>query len=118
MRFDVDLHLPGASSILDEAGLLPGGPVQKFIDSEILRLSNPKAPFRTGYLANVSPQIGTVIGSGILVYAAPYALRMYTHPEFNFYKGEHPEAGAYWVERMWTESGEQILRGAEKMVTL
>ena len=62
--------------ILAKRNLEMGGAVQKFIDSEVLRLCEPLVPFDQGTLAR-SGQINTVIGSGQVKYRTPYARRWY-----------------------------------------
>ena len=57
--------------LLQERGLLEGGKVQKFIDSECIRHMDKYTPFQTGFLKR-SVILGTVIGSGILRYVASY----------------------------------------------
>ncbi|MCR5109821.1 MAG: minor capsid protein [Ruminococcus sp.] len=49
---------------------------QKCIDSEALRRSDPYVPFRTGMMKK-SGISGTVIGSGVIEYTAPYAKPQY-----------------------------------------
>ena len=44
---------------------------QKFVDSEVLRKSDPYIPFKTGMLRD-SGILGTKIGSGRIRYLAPY----------------------------------------------
>lgn len=53
-----------------------GGRLQKFIDSEYIRSSQPYVPFRTGILT-ASATLGTVIGSGTVKFIAPYARRQF-----------------------------------------
>lgn len=110
VKFDASLDFGRVGSTLDDLGLQDAGPVQRFVDSEVVRLCDPKVPFRTGALKN-SALYATVIGSGEVVYATPYAARMYYNPQYRF--NEAPERGAYWAERMWSESGDDIARGAE-----
>ena len=90
---------------------------QKFLDSEVLRDSQPYVPFRTGYLME-SGNTGTVIGSGEIVYNAPYARRMYYGTGYNFSKAKHPQASAQWFEKAkavklkdWTSGVQRIIRG-------
>lgn len=45
---------------------------QKFVDREVLRRIEPYVPFRTGMMIK-SGKLGTVIGSGVVEYIAPYA---------------------------------------------
>ena len=56
--------------------LQSGGRVQKYIDSTVLRKSDPYVPFLSGML-KTSGISGTVIGSGTVVYNSTYARRQY-----------------------------------------
>ena len=49
---------------------------QKYIDSECIRLMSRYTPFRTGIMEK-SATLGTKIGSGHIVYNAPYARYQY-----------------------------------------
>lgn len=112
VKYDCELDLSGLKDILKERGLEPGGAVQAFVDSEIIRLADPYVPFRTGALKD-SAILNTVIGQGEIVYATPYVRRMYYHPEYNF--NGAPMRGAHWVERMWADHGDEIIRSAAQM---
>lgn len=48
---------------------------QKWLDNEVLKDCEPYVPFRTGNLAR-SGQLGTKLGSGKVIYNAPYARRV------------------------------------------
>lgn len=106
-EYDVD-------KILKKRGLEEGGRVQKFIDSECLRLSNEKAPFDQHTLIE-SGESNTKTGSGEVIYNTPYARRLYYHPEYNFSTEHNPQAGGYWFERMKQQHKERILAGARKI---
>lgn len=87
---------------------------QKFVDSEVLRLSEPFTPLLTGTLIKTGI-LGTDIGSGVVSWIAPYAKRQY-------YRGRRPGAsqtgglrGRYWFERMKEVHKNQIVRGAERV---
>lgn len=43
-------------------------------------------------------------GEALLVSSTPYARRMYFHPEYNFYQGEHNNARGKWYED-WLPGG-------------
>lgn len=99
-------------SVLKARGLEDKGAVQKYIDSEVLRLCEPMVPFDQGTLVQ-SGNINTVIGSGQVKYRTPYARRWYYMPA-SFQ--EAPRRGNYWFERMKNEGGkEKILDGARKI---
>lgn len=93
-------------------GLEVGGMVQKYIDSEVLRLSDPYVPMDTGQLKQSGTR-HTRIGSGEVVYKTPYARRMYYNPGYKFQGA--PMRGAYWFDRMKADHKEQILRGAAQI---
>ena len=80
--------------------------VQRYIDSEVIRLCEPYTPFDSGYLKNNAPRIGSVIGSGVIRYNAPYAKRQYYSN-----KGSG-QRGRLWFERMKADHKNDILRGA------
>lgn len=86
---------------------------QQYIDSEVLRLSDPYVPFDTGYLKR-SGILGTVIGSGQIFYLAPYGRKQY-------YEGRAPGTaadplrGRLWFERMKADHLEDIRDGAAKI---
>ena len=112
---------------------------EKFIDSECIRQMKPYTPFRTGMLER-SATLGTVIGSGHIVYNSPYARYQYygvvygpnipiyengilvgfrspkqkhkTNRMLTYSKAGHPQAQCLWFETMKKKHGEAILRGA------
>lgn len=91
---------------------------QKYVDSEALRLSDPYVPMDTGMLKK-SGVSGTVIGSGVIEYTAPYArLQYYTnagrgrqgltkHNSHNY----KCLRGKFWFERMKADHKQEILQG-------
>ena len=88
---------------------------QRFVDSEILRLSEPFTPLLTGTLIK-SGILGTDIGSGIVQWIAPYSKSQY-------YKGRSPGTsnfgplrGRFWFERMKEVHGDKIIRSAKRIV--
>lgn len=90
---------------------------QKFLDSEVLRDSAPYVPFRTGNLMN-SGITGTAIGSGQVVYNAPYARKVYYGRGTQYSKAKHPKACAMWFEKAkaakstaWAKGVQKIIRG-------
>lgn len=82
---------------------------QKYIDSEILKCSEPFVPFRTGSLKR-SGITGTRIGTGVIKYTAPYAKRQY------FAGKSSGQRGRKWVKRMWLSQGKQIIKNANKIL--
>jgi len=97
---------------------------QTYVDSEVLRLSEPYVPFQSGML-KLSGQLGTVIGSGLVVYNAPYAKYQYygyvmagrapkqLTDKLISYHGA-PKRGKLWFERMKADHKESIITGARR----
>lgn len=83
---------------------------QKFIDSEVLRLSDPYVPMKTGMLKK-SGISGTVTGSGVVEYIAPYGKRQYYT---NSGKGQR---GKMWFERMKADHKDEIEKKAKENFT-
>ncbi|RUM43010.1 MAG: capsid protein [Desulfocapsa sp.] len=86
---------------------------QKFVDSEVLRLSEPYIPLDTSMLIK-SGILGTEIGSGTVKWIAPYAKAQYYSPRK---PGSQTGAlrGPYWFERMKKTYLRKILNGAKKL---
>lgn len=140
MEFDGRLEIKATDILLRERGLQDMGLVQKFIDSEVIRLMEPYIPMRDGMLVDAAT-ISTVIGSGLVQQNAPHAGFQYygkvmvgeetgspfarkgekkvvTDKDLVHDKSRHPQAGPFWFERMKADKKEQILRGARKVVGL
>ena len=88
---------------------------QRFLDSEVLRDCAPYTPMRTGYLMK-SGNTGTVIGSGKVIYNAPYAKRCYYGRSMRFSKDKHPKACAQWFEPAKAAKKDQWVAGVEKIL--
>ncbi len=92
---------------------------QKYIDSEVLRLSAPYNPFKHGDMIK-SGTAGTVLGSGVVEYTAPYARRQYFTNSgrgfegINAVKGTKGLRGPYGFERMKADHKDDILKGIKK----
>lgn len=112
--------------------------VQRFVDSECIRLMTPYTPMLTGFLFK-TPSLTTQIGTGNIEYiGCIYARFQYygkvmvspitgsswamkgekkvlTGRDLTYNKSQHPLAGAFWFERMKKAYGDEILRGAGKI---
>ncbi len=104
------------NEIIENHGLAVGGKVQKFIDSECLRRSDKYTPKQTGELIRSGTR-GTVIGSGRIIYLAPYARSNYY---FNAGRGLQGTAGSglrgrRWFRRMCDAHRLTILKGAAQI---
>jgi hypothetical protein len=87
---------------------------QKFVDSEILRLSEPFTPLRTGMLV-MSGTLGTEIGSGLVQWIAPYAKQQYYGGRKPGESQTGPLRGKFWFERMKQVHGRDIIAGARRL---
>lgn len=137
MQFNGHLEIKATDILLKERGLQDMGPVQKYIDSECIRLMAPYTPMRNGFLMR-SATLGTKIGSGEINQIAPYARYQYygklmissitgsawarygekkvlTDKDLVHDKSRHPQAGPFWFERMKADHKEEILEGARKV---
>ncbi len=70
---------------------------QWWLDNQVIKDSAPFVPRDTGTLEH-SAITGTVKGSGLVVYDAPYARKVYYGDNMNFSQAKHPQACAYWFE--------------------
>lgn len=109
MNFKVKFEMDSVDKIIAKRNL---DNVQKFVDLEVLRKTDPYVPMDKGTLKSSGTR-HTVIGSGNVKYQTPYARRMYYNPSYNF-QGS-PMRGAYWFERMKTDHKQSILTGAARM---
>lgn len=82
---------------------------QKYIDRQIIRLSDPYTPKDTGTLIR-SVTLGTVIGSGKLIWNCPYSKTQYEHGVSRGLRGKK------WVLRMWQDKKKFILQGAKNIL--
>ncbi len=91
---------------------------QKYIDSETLKWTEMYMPKRTGTMIR-SGTLGTVVGSGVLEYTAPYARKQYYTNAgrgmdgINAVKGVKGLRGPFGFERMKADHKEDILRGVK-----
>ena len=108
--------IKSTEQLLRERGIEKGGKVQKFIDSEVIRCMDPFTPFRNGYLKK-SATLGTVIGSGLIKYVAPYARSNYYENAGRGTEGTQRggRRGRKWFERMKRVHLSSILDGAAKL---
>lgn len=86
------------------------GRVQRFIDEEVKRYSDPYIPFDTGQLKD---SVRNYV-PGRVEYTVPYAKHVYyanrgTGTQGTAYGGKR---GRLWFERMKTDHKKDILRGA------
>jgi len=88
---------------------------QQWLDNEVLKDCTPYVPMKTGNLVGSGIR-GTKIGSGRLVYNAPYAKSCYYAKNRNFSKDKHPQASAQWFEKAKAAKGKAWSNGVNKIV--
>lgn len=118
------IRLKPTSEILARRGLDKKGKVQKIVDSEVLRYSDPYVPMLSSTLKK-SGVLSTDLGSGEVQYNTPYARYQYYGKvmvgrapkkviDKNLQYGDAPKRGALWFERMKAAHKDNILRAAAK----
>lgn len=135
MTFDAELKINTTDQILKAHGLGKGGSVQKAIDNACIAYMAKYTPRRNGVLEKAAT-IHTVIGSGQIIQATPYARFQYygkvmtttdgrvyarrgeekpivTSRDLVYSKSRNPNAGAKWFERMVSERKGDILKVAQ-----
>lgn len=83
---------------------------QRFVDSEVLRGSEPFIPLLTGTLIKTGI-LGTYIGSGEVAWIAPYAKAQYYSPREPG-SSTGPLRGPYWFERWKAAHGKETIKQA------
>ncbi|EUJ47654.1 minor capsid protein [Listeria fleischmannii] len=69
--------------------------VQFMLVNQIISDTRPFVPFLSGNLANT---VTANINGSSIIYNAPYARKLYYHPEFKFSKQHHPLATGVFFE--------------------
>jgi hypothetical protein len=87
---------------------------QKWLDNEVLKDSDPYVPMRTGNLRNSGIR-GTNVGSGRVIYNAPYASKCY-YGHMNFSKAKHPQACRQWFEKAKAANKAKWIKGSKGMM--
>ena len=113
---DMSFNMHNVNEIIVSHGIGEGGRVQKFIDNECLRRADKYTPKQTGELIRSGTR-GTVIGSGRIIYLAPYARSNYY---FNAGRGLQGTAGGglrgrRWFKRMCDAHRMTILKGTAQI---
>ena len=117
MKINSRLEIDDINTVLAKRSMQERGKVQRYIDSECIRLMAPYTPKMDGTLIDSATKL-TDIGSGYIEQGggalAPYGRKWY-YKEANFTGA--PMRGTRWFERMKNDGGrESILRGVKRMV--
>ncbi len=112
---------------LASRGLEERGAAQRFLDSEVLRTTDPYVPLDTGKLKQAGI-LGTTIGSGEIVYNSPYARYQYygklmvgkapktlTGIDLKYHSGDS-KRGAMWFERSKADNLNAWLKGVADVI--
>lgn len=105
MKFNLQMN--PLNKLLKDRNLQEGGAVQKYIDSEVLRLSDPLIPLDTSLLKGSGIR-STTIGSGEIKYNTPYAKKQY------YTNAGNGRRGRLWFVRLKTDHLEQIIKNARE----
>lgn len=108
MSFNTKFKMLELNVLLSVRGLEAKGRVQQYIDSEVLRLTDPYVPKDSGELKRSGTR-HTKIGSGEVRYKTPYARRQYFENKGRGLRGKQ------WFERAKIDHKDSILRGAAKI---
>lgn len=105
------LEIKPTQQLMSERKILPGQPVQAFIDTETVRLMEKYTPKRSGTMRD-SAWIASTFGSGEIVQNTPYARRQY-YDETLSHRGITTH---HWFEAMKNNGGKvKILRAAANL---
>jgi hypothetical protein len=92
------------------------GMAQRALDMAVIKDSARFVPFDVGTLEG-SALRGTNVGSGLVVYNAPYARAQY-YGKFDHSRNKHPQATRLWFEaaktlyfREWVKTVQEIMAG-------
>ncbi len=130
------LDLVSEYELLANHGIQPEGPVQTFIDNEVIKHMGKYTPAQSKTLMKL-PLVQTKIGSGEIIQKAPYARYQYygklmvssitgsafshgeskvlTDIDLEYSTAVNPMAGPFWFEHMKADKKDAILRGAKKI---
>lgn len=138
--FTVKIDVSDAATILKNHGLNPGGRVQAFFTSEVMKKADPYVPFLAGALKN-SARVSE--DKCAIIYDTPYAryhwfgklmvdpvtgkgafyspsYGFWSRPDVNKEKTDRdlnyngaPLRGPRWVERCWINEKENIIKSTE-----
>lgn len=110
-KFNAKFDMDPREQILGKRGLNERGRVQMFIDNEVLKLSEPYTPRKTGALSG-SGRASTVIGSGLVTWNAIHSKTQYY--KYGDSRRYDPLRGGHWFDRMKADHRDDIVRGSRK----
>lgn len=116
MATTIKLEMDDTQKILLKRHLNENGLAQRFMTSEIKRLSHPYTPFMNGPLKNQA-----VVGNGTLTYNQIYARYQWygkSKKGKSFVYGRNGSGlrGPKWTLRMWADRGNEVVESVAKFV--
>lgn len=112
VKFNGRLELDDLQKIVARRHLQPGGAVQRYIDSEVIRRCSRRVPV-DGHTLRKSAEIHSKVGSGEVRYVAPYGKKQYYNNTGA--KQHEPLRKGKWFEHMKNAEKGEILEGARKI---
>lgn len=114
MPLNINVKIDGLEKILVKRNLEDRGRAQGFLTNEVARMANPYVPFKTGSLKDIQVSIT----NGKIEYKAPYASKQYYGNSGNGKQGTNKGGirGKRWIERMWVDKGNQIVKSVATFV--
>lgn len=126
------LDLVSKYELLANHGIQPGGPVQSYIDNEVIKHMSKYTPAQSKMLMKLP-----LVQTGEIIQKAPYARYQYygklmvssitgsafshgeskvlTDIDLEYSTAVNPMAGPFWFEHMKADKKDAILRGAKKI---
>ena len=88
--------------------------IQRFFANDVIRRADKYTPFKTGVMKNTA----RVINNGKSIeYVQPYSVYQWYGKEWwNFSNNESGLRGPYWINRMWADEGDEIIKEVEAFV--
>ncbi|VXB51721.1 1-phosphatidylinositol phosphodiesterase [Exiguobacterium sp. 8H] len=93
IKFDVKIQLGDIEGKIQKRAKK----TQVVLDTQILKDTNTFVPQDTGELIRSAIRM-SLIGQGRLIWATPYARRLYYNPQYHFSKSPNPKAQGLWFE--------------------
>ena len=127
MQLSTRFKLHSIQQTLARRGLEEQGKAQQFLDSEVIRTTDPYVPQDSGKLKQ-SAISGTKVGSGKVVYNTPYSKYQYygklmvgkapktlTNKDLQYHSGDS-KRGGFWFERSKADNLDAWLNGVAQVI--
>lgn len=101
----VKVQIDSVEDILLKRKLNKNGDAQKFLEKEIVRLSDSYIPMDSGKLKDSAKA-----REGKIIYEVPYANAQYYKNKGKGLRGKH------WTTRMWADRGTEVVKSLKNLV--